>query len=230
MVGYDILNEPDIYPRTAAMADGQPVLTRAGARHFTLPDSPHKKPFGLPKLLAKPRVFVARKNKPLDIYGFHKRRIVSTRAKQLLCEIDPTAFDFAECETVTRKGIEVEPYWMLDIARVVFEFDEARSVFETAKGVDGVTGEPYDGPHIASLHDIHMSPNLRSDFHAFSLARYSLHMVFDQTLADAWRAGRLSGAEFLPLQPPTPKERRGRGYSLRYWSTGQFRMHGSPSA
>lgn len=226
---YEVLNESEIYPKTPPFADGQTHLIRAGARRYTMPGERYESSYGLPHFLTKPKVLVARERKPLDIYGFHSRRLVSTRAKQLLSEIDPGAFDFVECETVTRKGLEVEPYWFMDIARLVDKFDEERSVFETYEAIDPKF-EHYHPLQIRELHDIYMSPDLPPHFHAFILARASLRMVFDEVLADAWRERRFTGAEFIPLQPPTPKERRGRGYNFLYWSTGRYREHMQPTS
>lgn len=202
---YEILNEAEIYPCSEADAEGKRHSIRQGARSYALHPMGSTS-YGLPQLRAKPRVFIALKNKPLDIYGFHTRRVVSDRAKQLLDEIDPTAFDFAECETITHKGLQIAPYWLMDIARAVDGFDEVHSVFETAKGVDGLTGEPYLGPHFSALHDIQMSPDIPVSHHAFLLQKFRLRMVFDEVIVDAWRASRFSGACFNPLQPPTASE------------------------
>lgn len=220
---YEVLNEEEMYPRTSPFPDGKTYPVMPGRRKFRLPGKSHDSTYGLPNFLTKPIVSVARRNKPLDIYGFHDRRLISSRAKRLLSEIDPTGFDFMECKTISRKSVQVEPYWMMSVARLVTEFDEARSAFELAKGVDGMTGDPYEGPHISHLYDIHMSSDLPQNFHVFLMSRHPLRMVFDEVLADAWRKNRFTGAEFLPLQPPTPKERSGRSAKLSYWSTGRFR-------
>ncbi|RYG36040.1 MAG: DUF1629 domain-containing protein [Burkholderiales bacterium] len=202
---YEILNDADIYPANVHHADGTRHPVTAGARSFSLqgmvPTS-----YGLPKLRAKPKVFVALRNKPLDIYGFGTRRVVSDRAKSLLVEIDPTAFDFVKCDTITRKDFVVAPYWMVDIARAVDGIDEERSVFELAEGVDGITGQPYYGPHFHQLHDLHLSSDTPPEFHAMLLKQFRSHMIFDEVIVDAWRALRFSGAAFLPLQPPTQSE------------------------
>jgi hypothetical protein len=210
---YEVFNEDKNYPWTALLPDGQTFPITTGARRLKLPGSAYESWYGLPNLLVKPRVLVARQNKPLDIYGFHTCRVISTRAKQLLCKIDAAAFDFVECDTVTRTNLVVEPYWMIDIARLVYEFDEARSVFELAKGVDGVTGEPYEGPHVSLLHDIpcrrtYRLSSTRSYWHDTGCT-----WCFDHVLADAWREHRFTGTEWVPLQPATPRERRRRGYT-----------------
>lgn len=219
---YDLLNELEIYP-VRTDADGNRVPTRAGPRKYVAPGRTIESSHGLPKLLARPRVFVARRNKPLDIYGFHKRRLVSNRAKQLLCEIDPDGFDFAECDTVTRGGRAIEPYWLMDVARLAPPFDESRSVFERRANPDWITGEVH--VDIGDLHDIHMAPDLPADHHVFLLPQHSLHMVFDEVLADAWRARGFLGADFQPLQPPTPRERTEGNWhgNYAYWRRGGYR-------
>jgi Protein of unknown function (DUF1629) len=214
---YQILNEQEFYPLTRSAQTGEEHLTFAGARRFRLPDRAHDITFGLPALRAKPKVFVAMKNKPLDIYGFLTRRVVSTRAKNLLDELDPEAFDAVECETVTRRGVSVEPYWLIDIARLVDRFDEERSVFELAKGEDILTGEPYEGPHIANLYDIHLPANFPAEHRAFVFAKHLNHIIFDGVLVDAWRAHKFTGAEFEPLQHPTPAECKARPPHVPYW-------------
>lgn len=218
---FDELNASDVYPKSTPGPNGQ-GLVRAGARRDKPPGAPFEICYGLPQFLAKPKVRVAAARTPLDVYGFHTRRLVSTRAKQLLSEIDPGAFDFAEWVTVTRKGQPIEPYWWMDIARLVDRFDEDRSVFETYADVDP-DFEHHHPQHIRALHDIHMLPELPKHFHAFILARAPLRIVFNEVLADAWRKRRFTGAEFMPLQPPTPTERIGRGYKFAYWSAGGFR-------
>jgi hypothetical protein len=206
---FEELNASDIYPKSPPGPNGR-GLVRAGARRDKPAGAPFEISYGLPEFLAKPKVRIGIARKPLDAYGFHRRRLVSTRAKGLLSEIDPGAFDFAECETVTPRGLQLEPYWWMDIARVVDRFDENRSEFETYEDVDPGF-EHYHPRQIRALHDIHMSPDVPRHFHAFILARAPLRMVFDDVLADAWRERGFTGAAFVPLQPPAPRERKGRG-------------------
>jgi len=203
---YELLNAADIFPLSDPDSTGQRHPILAGARRHSVAGVSGSTSYGLPNLRATPKVFVAQKNAPLDIYGFHTRRIVSSRAQKLLHAIDPDAFDFVECETLTRKGVRVAPYFMMDIARVVDDFDETGSVFELASGTDGLTGEAYVGPHLVALHDAYMSPDMPLHYHAFLLKQLRLRMVFGETIVDAWRAARFSGARFDPLQPPTRQE------------------------
>lgn len=219
---YEILNEKDFYPLAHSAETGEAYVTSAGARTFRLPGKTFDSHYGLPVLRAKPKVFVAMKNKPLDIYGFLWRRVVSTRAKKLFDEFDPEGFDAVECETITRRGVHIEPYWLISIARLVERFDEERSVFELARGEDGVTGEPFEGPHIAELHDIHLPTDFPAHHHAFIFAKHAAHMIFDGVLVDAWRARKLTGAEFIPLQHPTPAECKARPPYVPYW-WGKYR-------
>lgn len=214
---YQILNKQDFYPLARSVETGEWQVTYAGARTFRMPGFAHERTFGLPILRSKPKVFVAMKNEPLDIYGFLTRRVVSTRVKNFFDELDPEAFDAEECETVTRRGLSVEPYWLIDIARLVDRFDEERSVFELAKGEDGVNGEPYEGPHIANLHDIRLPAGFPAQYRAFVFAKHLNHMIFDGALVDAWRARKFSGAEFVPLQHPTPAECKARPPHVPYW-------------
>lgn len=220
---FELLNAEEIYPLTPEPIGGRRLPIRAG-RYRCEVEGMHPRSYGLPELRAKPRLFVALKNKPLDAYGFGER-YVSSRARALLRSIDADAFEFAECETLSRRGIEVEPYWMVENVRPVAGFDEARSVFELASGFDGSTGEPYEGPYWSALIDIHMKPDLPEDHHAFFFPRYLAHMIFDQVLADAWRAAGLSGWTMSPLQPPAPKERKPNlyGQSFGYWYGAKYR-------
>lgn len=220
---YDLLNPLEVYPVTATLS-GDTVPITAGPRKYVAWGSSTKSSYGLPALLAKPRVIVAHRNKPLDIYGFLTRRLVSSRARELLHAIDPEGFDFAECDTVTRGGRPIEPYWLMDVARLAPGFDKSRSVFDIRHGEDGSTGEKYS--RIGDLYDIHMSPDLPADHHVFLLPEHSLHMVFDEVLADAWRAHGFLGASFQPMQPPTRRERSPaalRYANFDYWYNGRYR-------
>ena len=85
--------------------------------------------FGLPEYAETPRVRVALSNKPLDFYGFD-RWILSDRARQLLLEMDPLAFDFVECDTSGPARYEVGTYWLGNVKRVVTDFDHDASDFE----------------------------------------------------------------------------------------------------
>jgi Protein of unknown function (DUF1629) len=218
-----VLNQEEVFHMTPPMLDGRRYPITAGTREYPIPGHPHHERYGLPRMRAKPQLFVGRYNKLLDSYGLDKVRYVSDRAKELLCSIDAEAFEFAECDARSRKGVNVGPYWMMTVIRPVDGFDEERSVFEWNEGTDGVTGVPYRGPYFSHLYDIHMLPGLGEDVHAFFFPRYSRAFVFDQVLVDAWRAQKLSSWVFTPLQPPTPRERRAARMGSTYWYRGKSR-------
>lgn len=227
--GSRLLNPEEVF----YMRPGVPYQSLPGARQIQVPGRPYPDPYGLPRTRSRPKLKVGIRGTPLDVYATN-HIYVSTRAKELLCAIDAEAFEFIECETTqSRKGVEVEPYWMMAIIRPVEAFDEDRSVFTIVKGFDGVTNEPYEGPYFSHLYDIHMLPDLDERFHAFFFPRYPRKMIFDEVLADEWRTRRFSGWEMTPLQPPTPKERRSgkmAGTNLSYWYRGEYRKHRRPEA
>jgi hypothetical protein len=158
---------------------------------------------GVPELRAKPKLVVgADRDELLDIYGFD-RNYVSSRAKALLSEIDPQAFEFVECDTVDGNGRAIDPYWMFAVIRVASGFDEARSDFITFKERNPDDPEAATNPTISVLNDIYMPEDFPADAHAFRFVRYRTHIIVDGAIVDAWRAAGLTGAEFTPLQPPT---------------------------
>ena len=146
---------------------------------------------GLPRLLGKPRIRVgAQPDTPQDLYGA-KPWFISGRAKALIDGIDPDGIDLAECDTFDRSGNRIAPYWMIDATRIVEEFDEARSSFETLNR------------GIVLLNDIYMLADLPDGYHSFYFPRYGSYFIVDALFADSWRAAGLVGAVFTPLQPPT---------------------------
>ncbi len=162
--------------------------------------------YGLPKIFAKPQIKVGIRNKPLDFYRRSGRIFVSARAKALLASIDPDAFDFAECDTVTRHRVRLEPYWMMAVKRVVTEFDEEHSVFREIGGRDPTPVPSNLAMGISHIYDIRMSPEMPDDYHAFYLIKYLSYFIFDEVIVDAWRAAKFNSLIFSPLQPPTKKE------------------------
>lgn len=229
--GFQFLNAEEVFFMSEAIHGVRyPLL--AGARRIQVPGRPRLDTYGLPPTRSRPKLKVGTRNRPLDVYAMNQI-FVSTRARELLSAIDAEAFEFIECDTRSRKGVEVEPYWMMAIIRPVEAFDEDRSVFTIVKGFDGVTNEPYEGPYFSDLYDIHMLPGLDERFHAFFFPRYPRAMIFDEVLADEWRARRLSGWVMTPLQPPTPKERQAGkmgGTNFSYWYRGDYRKHRRPEA
>lgn len=193
--GYEFLNQDE------ALIDGR----TAGRHEHSVPGS--NAPFctGAPPLREKPKLMLdADGASLLDLYG-QSPRFLSSRAKALLADIDPEGFEFVECETVDRKGIPLEPYWLTDAIRIVNEFDEERSSF-----VRYVDKFPERADHsnnlIVALNDIYMSPNLSDSYHAFYFPRYATYFIVDDVLADAWRRMELTGVRFTPLQLPTEEE------------------------
>ena len=158
---------------------------------------------GVPEFRAKPKLVVgADRDELLDIYGFD-RKYISSRAKAVLNEIDPEAFEFVECDTVDGNGRLIDPYWMFAVIRVAPHFDEARSSFITFKERNPDDPEADTNPAISVLNDIRMPEDFPAEAHAFRFTRHRVHMIADGAIVDAWRAAGLIGAVFTPLQPPT---------------------------
>jgi hypothetical protein len=200
----------DMDPRSAgfsfeldhALIDGR----RAGTHEHTIPGRPHPVYLGVPLLREKPRVVVVgRGPTALDYYDFMPV-FISTPAKELLERIDPAGFEFAECETVDRRGKPVEPYWWMEVIRLVHEIDEERSEFVRYRDRNPLDPEAQASRAISHLYDIHMPEGFPEEYHAFWLADSRPHFVFDGVLVDAWREAGLTGARFTPLQPPTAAE------------------------
>jgi hypothetical protein len=175
-----------------------------------------------------PRIKVSLKKKPIDIYGActpYGPFFISTRAKQLFERLDPDAFAFVPCETTTRRTLEVEPYWMCVINRVVPEFDEEKSIFinECQDQSKLVTGR-CTSLSASTAFDIHMKPDMSDSYQAFSLMQFGSYFIFSEVIVDAWRAAKMTGLNFTPLQTPTKKEARSSARFLTwmyYFQTGR---------
>ena len=194
---------------------------RAGTHHHALEGLGAPLCFGLPELRGKPALIVGVNEDEgdlLDIYGLSER-YVSPRAKELLCSIDPDAFEFAECATVDGAGRPLEPYWMMAVVRVVEQWDEKRSKILWHRELYSDDPQQSQNPLIARLQDVYF-PSIAQDEHAFHLLRYTDYFIFDEILVNAWREAGLTGAFFTPLQPPTPEEavEADHFYSYPYWS------------
>jgi hypothetical protein len=161
---------------------------------------------GLPWFSEKLRIKVGLRNKPLDAYQISGNKYVSPRAKRLLESIDPGGFEFAECHTITRHNVELEPYWMMAVKRVIDQFDEDNSVYRERGGRNPEPVPPGTAMRITHLYDIRMLPGMPESDHAFYFLKYASLFVFDEALVDHWRLGKLNGFVFSPLQPPTKKE------------------------
>jgi len=191
---------------------------RSGTHEHWIEGYPMPLSFGIPPMREKPKLVVGRKNKLLDAYGLWDVYI-SRRAKELLCTIDPDAFEFAECDTVDRRGHRIDSYWMMRIIRVVERFDEEKSDFITHVQQNPEAQDRDTNFNISALNDIYMLPDLSENYHAFYFLKYQINFIFDDILVKAWKELRLSGWTFTPLQQPTKKEMKQRGsfYNSPYW-------------
>jgi hypothetical protein len=197
---YAFLNEDE------ALVDGRRVGPHA--YHF----SSHRHPiyYGNPEMRVKPRIIIARKNKPLDLYGFLPALFISSQAKDLLTALDPDAFEYNECETINRKGEQVTPYWMTAIVRYVEDFDRERSDFITVQEVSEPTDIDY-GMAVWQINDLYMKPDLPDDHHAFRISHIG-GLIVDQVMVAAVIQNKLKGFKFEPLQEPTPHELKTRAH------------------
>ncbi|HEX6746156.1 MAG TPA: DUF1629 domain-containing protein [Longimicrobium sp.] len=176
---------------------------RVGYHERRVPGHPHPVFVGVPPLREKPKVVIPGTGAKAVDYDGMIPVFISSRAKRLLEGIDPGAFEFAECETATRRGNPIEPYWWMDVIRWVEKFDEARSDFEWYRDRFPTAPNAQDNPSMFRLYDIHMPAGFPDEYHAFRFAHFNGKAVFDEVIVDAWRAARLTGAMFTPLQPPT---------------------------
>ena len=157
--------------------------------------------FGLPAYAETPRVRVALRNKPLDFYGFD-RWILSDRARQLLQDMDPAAFDFVECETSAPARYDVGNYWLGKVKRVVTDFDRDASNFERLGWIyDPSLEKEIYGHGITKLNRLTLLPGSQ-DALAFYLLDFSRYPIFDGRLVDAIWAAKLTGLMFSPLHWP----------------------------
>lgn len=176
--------------------------------------------FGLPEISIQPRIKVGIRNKPVDVYRISGRYYFSGRAKRLLEAIDSEAFDFVECNTITRHKQPIESYWLADVSRVVTEFDENLSVFREIGGDNRRSIVPGPTKRITDVCEIFMLPSFSGDIHAFYLINYTLYFFFDEVIVDAWRKEKYNGLVFSPMQPPTKQELEASGaylYSNNYY-------------
>jgi hypothetical protein len=157
--------------------------------------------FGLPVYAETPRLRIALRNKPLDFYGYD-RWILSDRARQLLHGMDPSAFDFVECDTSGPAKQEVGPYWLGKVKRVVTDFDRDASDFELAgRFYDPSLQQEVYSHRIRTLNRLTLLPG-SEDALAFYLLDYGPYPIFDGRLVDAIWAAKLTGLMFSPLHWP----------------------------
>jgi hypothetical protein len=176
---------------------------RIGFHERHVPGRTHPVFAGVPPLRARPKVLIPGTGARAVDYDGMSPVFLSGRAKRLLESIDPEAFEFAECETATRRGNPIEPYWWLAVVRRVEKFDEARSDFEWYHDRFPTAPGARDNPRMLRLNDIHMPADFPDEYHAFWLAHFNSYAVFDEVIVDAWREAKMTGAKFTPLQPPT---------------------------
>ncbi len=176
--------------------------------------------FGWPEITVQPKIEVGLSSKLVDVYEISGRLYISGRAKRLLESIDGEAFDFIECNTITRHHHPVESYWLADVNRVVSKFDTDRSVFQEAWG-DNIRPIPLNAVRrLSMIYELAMNDDLPNAYHAFYLLHYMTYFIFDEVIVDTWRKGKLNGLVFSPLQPPTKKELEDSGaylYSNNYY-------------
>jgi hypothetical protein len=176
---------------------------------------------GVPPFREKPRLVIGGSGPTaLDYYDFFKPIFISNRGKKLLEGIDPEGFEFAEFDTVNRRGKRIEPYWWMDVIRWVEKFDEERSDFRWYRDANPLAPDAHTNASASDLYDIHMPEGFPDEYHAFWFAHYRIKYVWDEVLVDAWRNAGLTGASFTPLQPPTEAEfkERFRFVNAPYWT------------
>jgi len=162
--------------------------------------------YGLPNISAIPKIKVGLRNNPIDVYRISGHYFVSNRAKNLLEGIDEGAFDFVQCDTITRHDKAIDSYWLMDVKRVVTEFDENNSVFTETGGRNSEPVLADQGITINKLYDIRMLESMPSAYHAFYLIKYNGYFFFDEVIVDVWRKCKFNSLIFSPMQPPTAKE------------------------
>lgn len=206
--GYSFTNEDQ------ALVNGR----LAGTHEHRVPGFAHPRLLGIPHLRAKPKlVILGAARNARDYYATGPGPVfVSTRAKKLLEQVDPDAFEFAECEAVTRRKDRIEPYWWMAVIRMVETFDEERSKFVWYRDAFPSDPNAQANPTMVRLYDIHMPRGFSEEYHAFWLGHYQLQAVFDDVLVDAWRKAGLTGALFTPLQPPAQAEFKDHNWFVNY--------------
>jgi hypothetical protein len=191
---YAFLNEDE------ALIDGR----RVGPRAYHFASHRHPIYYGNPEMRERPKIKIARKNKPLDIYGFFPNLFISPHAKEVFAALDQDAFEYSECETINRKGEPVASYWMTAVIRYVEDFDRERSDFITVQEAFGPTDIDY-GNAVREINDLYMKPDFPDDHHAFRLSHIG-GLIFDEVMVAAVIQNKLKGFNFEPLQQPTPHE------------------------
>lgn len=162
------------------------------------------KMYGIPKFDHKPIFRIHGLAPYFDSYFSGDRLLISNRAKELLEEIDPAAFQFVECDAQASDRSPLPPYWLMAVTRVVEEFDEERSVFREFGGSTPLRAGLVAG--VVELYELFMPDDFPKEFSAFHLLKYGSYFIFDEAIVDAWRARGFTGLVFSPLQPAPIEE------------------------
>lgn len=212
---YDILNEKELDAASAPgwWASPQHRIKEYWGKDVEGKDKYYVLYYGVPKITIKPRIKIGTRGPVMDVYNYGKLSFVSTRIKDILQEIDPGGFEFAECEAFTKHRVQLEPYWLMAVSRVVREFDEDNSVFREMGGrnPDPVPGNL--GVGINQLYELRMNQDFSKDIHAFYLLKYSTYFIFDEVIVDRFRAEKIRALNFSPLQPQTKQEENQNHYA-----------------
>lgn len=193
---YDVLNEDILFKSS-----------KLGSSQYTIPNAELRGYFGLPEMNQRPLLRLTARRQLLDFYGYGPY-FVSSAAREYLMDIDPIAFEFAECETVGGNGERLDPYWMMGVTRLVMAFDEQKSEFITYSQQNPDAPDATINPLITELIDIRLMAGFPKESHAFRFSRYIHYFVADEQLIDGWIKAGLRGAQFTPLQRPTLAERK----------------------
>ncbi len=210
---FEFLNE------ASALIDGQ----MGGQREVRLRDLDFSYQVGLPPLKERPKILVGSYDnedpRPMDLYG-DDDFFISTKLKDILCNIDPTAFEMVECDAYDAAGNAIDSYWWIDVTTVLDAVDESRSIFTRQTDNPFSSGEPVDSVRYLTLNDIHMDCNVVSNHHIFKLIPDGQRTVVDEIVADICRSNGIRGVAFTHLQPPTPNERSYRFglFNNEYWN------------
>lgn len=204
---YAFLNEDE------ALIDGR----RVGPRAYHFASHRHPIYYGNPEMRERPKLFIALKRKPIDIYGFSDNIFVSSQAKSVLTGIDPDALEYSECDTINSKGEPVAPYWMTAVIRYVEDFDRERSDFITVQEAFGPTDVDY-GKAVREINDLYMKADFPNSYHAFCISHIG-GLIFDEVMVATVIQNKLKGFKFEPLQEPTPHELKTRAHFdiSQYW-------------
>ena len=173
---------------------------------------------GLPRLRATPRFILGKgKTTTIDAYVSTNLTIVSDRLKRLMRQLDADAFEFAEVEATHGETgpLELGPYWAYAVVRGLDCIDDERSDVVYYSQLAGFP-EPWlpaagvlaNQRRYAKVNMARMFPEIVGDAAAFVLQRREGFVVFDERIVDTYRAQKMKGFTFSPLQEPVGRERK----------------------